>query len=32
VLHEAMQIQEHLAAQDRVLDELIGELRRAKPA
>jgi len=32
VLHEATQIQEHLAAQDRVLDELIGELRRAKPA
>ena len=32
VLHEAVQIQEHLAAQDRVLDELIGELRRAKPA
>ena len=32
VLHEAMQIQEHLAAQDKILDELIGELRRARPA
>jgi hypothetical protein len=32
VLHEAQQIQEHLAAQDRVLNELIDELRRAKPA
>jgi hypothetical protein len=32
VLHEAMQIQEHLAAQDKILDELIGELQRARPA
>ncbi len=32
VLHEAMQIQEHLAAQDKVLTELIGELRRMRPA
>ncbi len=32
VLHEAMQIQEHLAAQDKVLTELIGELRRTRPA
>jgi DNA-directed RNA polymerase subunit RPC12/RpoP len=32
VLHEAMQIQEHLAAQDKVLNELIAELRQAKPA
>jgi hypothetical protein len=32
VLHEAQQIQDHLAAQDKVLTELIGELRRAKPA
>jgi len=28
VLHEAAQIQEHLAAQDKVLTELIEELRR----
>lgn len=27
VLHEAMQIQAHLAAQDKVLTELIGEMR-----
>ena len=32
VLHEAVQIQEHLAAQDKVLNELIAELRQAKPA
>lgn len=32
VLHEAQQIQDHLAAQDRVLTELIGELRSMKPA
>lgn len=32
VLHEAMQIQEHLAAQDKVLTDLIGELRRMRPA
>lgn len=32
VLHEAMQIQEHLAAQDKVLNELIDELRHARPA
>ena len=32
VLHEALQIQEHLAAQDKILDELIGELRRARTA
>jgi zinc-ribbon domain len=32
VLHEALQIQEHLAAQDKILDELIGELQRARPA
>jgi hypothetical protein len=32
VLHEAMQIQEHLSAQDRVLNELIGELRQTRRA
>ena len=32
VLHEATQIQEHLAAQDKVLNELIAELRQARPA
>ncbi len=32
VLHEAIQIQQHLAAQDKILDELIGELRRARTA
>lgn len=32
VLHEAVQIQEHLAAQDKVLNELIAGLRQAKPA
>ena len=32
VLHEAQQIQDHLAAQDKVLTELIGELRGMKPA
>ena len=32
VLHEAMQIQEHLAAQDKVLTSLIEELRRPRPA
>jgi len=32
VLHEAMQIQEHLAAQDKVLTDLIAELRRVRTA
>jgi hypothetical protein len=32
VLHEAMQIQEHLAAQDKVLTELIEELRARRTA
>lgn len=32
VLHEALQIQGHLAAQDKVLSELISELRRTKSA
>jgi len=32
VLHEAMQIQEHLAAQDKVLTDLIAELRRMRTA
>jgi hypothetical protein len=32
VLHEAMQIQEHLAAQDKVLTDLIGELRDLRQA
>jgi len=32
VLHEAMQIQEHLAAQDKVLTDLIGELRPKQQA
>jgi len=32
VLHEAMQIQEHLAAQDKVLTDLIGELRQMRSA
>ena len=31
VLHEAMQIQEHLAAQDKVLTELIEEMRARRP-
>ena len=31
-LHEAMQIQQHLAAQDKVLTELCDELRRARTA
>jgi hypothetical protein len=30
VLHEALQIQEHLAAQDKVLTDLIGELRELR--
>jgi len=30
VLHEAMQIQAHLAAQDKVLTDLIGEVRARK--
>jgi len=32
VLHEAMQIQEHLAAQDKVLTDLVVELRRTRQA
>ena len=32
VLHEAMQIQAHLAAQDKVLTDLIEELRRVRTA
>ena len=32
VLHEAMQIQEHLAAQDKVLTDLVVELRRKRQA
>jgi hypothetical protein len=32
VLHEALQIQEHLAAQDKVLTDLIGELRQLRQA
>lgn len=32
VLHEAMQIQEHLAAQDKALTDLTGELRRMRLA
>ena len=32
VLHEAIQIQEHLAAQDKVLTDLIGELRELRQA
>jgi hypothetical protein len=32
VLHEAMQIQAHLAAQDQVLTNLIEEMRRPRPA
>ncbi|HSE12388.1 MAG TPA: zinc ribbon domain-containing protein [Rudaea sp.] len=32
VLHEAMQIQEHLAAQDKVLTDLIDRLQAPKPA
>jgi len=32
VLHEAIQIQEHLAAQDQVLTDLIGELRQLRQA
>jgi hypothetical protein len=32
VLHEAMQIQEHLAAQDKILASLSAELRRVRPA
>ena len=31
VLHEALQIQQHLAAQDKVLNELIGVLRTRQP-
>jgi hypothetical protein len=31
VLHEAMQIQQHLAAQDKVLTDLIEELRTLRP-
>src|SRR5207249_378893 len=32
VLHEAVQIQEHLAAQDKVLTALTEELRGSRPA
>jgi hypothetical protein len=32
VLHEAVQIQEHLAAQDKVLTDLTSELRRLRSA
>jgi hypothetical protein len=32
ILHEAIQIQEHLAAQDKVLTDLIDKLRGQKPA
>ena len=32
VLHEALQIQEHLAAQDQVLTHLIEQLQRTQPA
>ena len=32
LLHEAMQIQEHLAAQDKVLAALVTELHRLRPA
>ena len=30
VLHEAMQIQAHLEAQDKAINELLGEMRRAR--
>jgi hypothetical protein len=32
VLHEALQIQEHLAAQDKILTELVDRLKGAQPA
>jgi zinc-ribbon domain len=32
VLHEALQIQDHLAAQDRVLTDLVDRIERVRPA